>query len=365
MASNVWTYNPYEVIKCFGITAKEGDITNYGNGHINDTLLVVAEDGARYIMQKINVNVFKDPDMLMGNIVAVTDYIKEHGSSAREKLFVIPTVDGKNYALYEGSYFRLYNFVDAISHDADTTGGTLLYNAGSAFGDFQNALDSFDASVLGETIPNFHNTKKRYADFAEAVANNVSGRRDTVKDEIAIAQSFEKYVSTVVDAIADKTIPLRVTHNDTKLNNVLFDRDTNECVCVIDLDTVMPGSLLYDFGDALRFCASSSAEDETDLDKVYFVEEKYKKFASGFLSKVGSKLTARERELLPFSAMLMTYECGIRFLGDYINGDTYFKVKYPTHNLDRARNQLKLAKDIESKLPELQKLTDEILAEVM
>lgn len=364
MASNAWTYNPYEIIKAFGITAKEGGISNYGNGHINDTLLVVAEDGVRYIMQRINTNVFKDPDMLMGNIAAVTDYIKDHGN-AREKLFVIPTVDGKSYAMIDGNCFRLYNFIDAISHDADTTGGTLLYNAGSAFGDFQNALDSFDASVLGETIPNFHNTKKRYADFTEAVENNVSGRRDEVKDEIALAQSFEKYVSTVVDAIADKTMPLRVTHNDTKLNNVLFDRTTNECVCVIDLDTVMPGSVLYDFGDALRFCASSSAEDETDLDKVYFVEEKYKKFASGFLSKVGAKLTPRERELLPFSAMLMTYECGIRFLGDYINGDTYFKVKYPTHNLDRARNQLKLAKDIEAKLPELQKITDEILASIV
>ena len=352
-------YNAYDVMKKFGITAKEDGISHYGNGHINDTFLVVADDEKRYILQRINVNVFRDPEMLMGNITAVTEYMKEHGN-AREKLYVIPSVDGKSYVVHEGEYFRVYNFIDAISHDSDTT-GTLLYNAGAAFGNFQNTLDGFDASVLGETIPNFHNTKKRYADFAEAVEKNLSGRKDSAKEEIAIAQSFEKYVSIVVDAIADKTMPLRVTHNDTKLNNVLFDRVTNECVCVIDLDTVMPGSLLYDFGDALRFCASSAAEDETDLDKVYFDIEKYKKFAGGFLSELGKKLTEKEKALLPFSAMLMTYECGIRFLGDYINGDTYFKIKHPTHNLDRARNQLKLAKDIEAKLPELEKLTYEML----
>ena len=356
-------YNAYEVMEKFGIKAKEGGISPYGNGHINDTLLVVAEDEKRYILQRINTNVFRDPDMLMGNIVAVTEYMKEH-SDAKEKLYVIPALDGGNYVLHEGNYFRLYNFIDAISHDSDTK-GTLLYNAGSAFGAFQNTLDGFDASVLGETIPNFHNTKKRYADFCEAIENNASGRRDTAEKEIEIAKSFEKYVSIVVDAIADKSMSLRVTHNDTKLNNVLFDRNTDECVCVIDLDTVMPGSLLYDFGDALRFCASSAAEDETDLDKVYFDIEKYKRFAGGFLSALAKKLTEKEKELLPFSAMIMTYECGIRFLGDYVNGDTYFKVKHPTHNLDRARNQLKLAKDIEAKLPELNELTKKMLADLI
>lgn len=357
-------YSPYEIMEVYGIEAKEDGIAHYGNGHINDTYLVHAKDGERYILQRINTNVFRDPVMLMNNIVAVTEYIKENSDNPH-KLVVIPTKSGERMACVDGNCFRLYNFIDAISHDFDPTPEyKLIYNAGNAFGIFQNSLDSFDASVLGETIPNFHNTKKRYADFEEAIAANASGRRDQAMPEIECARSFEKYVSTIVDGIADKSIPLRVTHNDTKLNNVLFDRDTNECVCVIDLDTVMPGSLLYDFGDALRFCASSSAEDETDLSKVYFDVKKYESFASGFLSALHEKLTDREKELLPFSAMLLTYECGIRFLGDFVNGDTYFKVKHPTHNLDRARNQLALAKDIEAKLPELEKLTRDILAKL-
>ena len=360
-------YNAFEVIKLFPVTVKnESDLSPYGNGHINDTYLVKAED-ANYILQKINKSIFKNPPRLMDNVVLVTEKIAERKKAdgtytSDTVLRVIPARDGKSYAIYDDEYFRLYNFVNGISFDISNN--EILFKAGLAFGDFQNSLDGFDATALFETIPNFHNTKKRFADFEKAVADNLSGRADNAKKEIELALSYEKATSVVVDALADKSLPLRVTHNDTKLNNILFDKDTGECVCVVDLDTIMPGSLLYDFGDALRFGGSSAAEDETDLDKVYFELDKYESFTRGFLSAVYKKLTEKEIELLPFSVLLLTYECGIRFLGDYINGDTYFKVAHPEHNLDRARNQLKLVVDIDSKLEQMKDITEKILSEL-
>lgn len=359
-------YNAFEVTKLFPITVNENDISSYGNGHINDTYLVKATD-ANYILQKINKSIFTDPVRLMDNIVLVTTKIEESkkadGTYTPDTVLrVIPANDGKPYAVYEGEYFRLYNFVNGISFDISNN--EILFKAGKAFGDFQNALDGFDATVLFESIPNFHNTVKRFSDFERAVNDNLSGRADNAKEEIELALSYKKSTSVVVAALADRSLPLRVTHNDTKLNNILFNKDTGECVCVIDLDTIMPGSLLYDFGDALRFGASSAAEDEKDLDRVYFELDKYESFTRGFLSAVHEKLTEKEIELLPFSALLLTYECGIRFLGDYINGDTYFKTAYAEHNLDRARNQLKLVVDIDSKLDEMKKITEKILSEL-
>lgn len=209
------------------------------------------------------------------------------------------------------------------------------------------------AVKLHETIVDFHNTPVRVKQLQDAVKNNLSGRLGSVKEEVKLALDYSRYSSEITDAMEAGDVPLRVTHNDTKLNNVLFDDKTDKGVCVIDLDTVMPGSLLYDFGDALRFGASSCAEDETDLEKVYFDLDKYEAFAKGFLGEVGANLTKKEAELLPLSALLMTYECGIRFLADYINGDTYFKIHREHHNLDRARNQFALVRDIEKKLPEM------------
>ncbi|MBQ1244990.1 MAG: aminoglycoside phosphotransferase family protein [Clostridia bacterium] len=360
-------YNALNVTKLFPITVRsESDLVPYGNGHINDTYLVSADEG-KYIMQKINKSIFKDPVGLMNNISLVTEYIARHKENEpnydpARVIRVIPASDGNNYAVYEGEYFRLYNFVDAISYDLSNN--EILGKAGLAFGDFQNILDSFDASQLIEVIPDFHNTKKRFADFKKAVNDNLSGRAENAKKEIELALSYEKASEVVVEEMAKGTIPLRVTHNDTKLNNILFDRNTGDFVCVVDLDTIMPGSLLYDFGDALRFGASSASEDEQDLDRVYFELDKFESFARGFLSQVHTKLTKKEIELLPFSALLLTYECGIRFLGDYINGDTYFKGAFPEHNLVRARNQLKLVVDIEAKLDQMAKIVEKILSEL-
>ena len=343
----------------------ETEISEYGNGHINDTYL--CDSTPRYILQRINSSVFKNPVQVMENICGVTQHVREKlkasgGNPDRETLTVIPTLDGKScYKAEDGSYFRMYKFIeDSVSYDI-VENPIQLYFAGRAFGKFQKMLDDFPVDRLYDTIPEFHNTPGRIEQLECAVKENKAGRADGVKAEIDFARSYGKYARLIVDAIESGDIPLRVTHNDTKLNNVLFDSETGEDVCVIDLDTVMPGSALYDFGDALRFGASSALEDETELDKVYFDLEKYEQFAKGFLSETADCLTETEKKLLPVSALILTYECGIRFFADYLNGDTYFKTKYETHNLDRARNQFKLVRDIESKLDDMQKITEKYI----
>jgi len=341
----------------------EQKIASYGNGHINDTYLV---EPGEYILQRINTNIFKNPDELMENIENVTGFLREKikasgGDPDRETLTVIKTLDGKNYYECSDGCFRLYKFIGRTKTVENDKTLKDLYNAGKGFGKFQNMLSDFDAEKLYETIKDFHNTPKRVGALKKAIDENIAGRRELVKDEIEFALSCECFASTVVDGIKNKEIPLRVTHNDTKINNILFDEKTNEAVAVIDLDTVMPGSMLYDFGDALRMGASTGAEDETDLEKIWFDEEIFKIFAKGYLEETKNTLTESEIKLLPFSAKLMTYECGIRFLTDYLNGDTYFKIHRENHNLDRARNQFKLVKDISKKEENLCKIIREIL----
>lgn len=337
----------------FGITVNsENDVTPYGDGHINDTYLINTEP--KYILQKINTNIFKDADRLMHNIELVTEHLSKKilqngGDPTVETLNVVHTVDNKAYFEYEGNCYRVYRFINGISYNLPETNDQ-LFEAGKAFGKFQNELADFDAALLYESIPDFHHTRKRFGNLKAAIAANKSGRADHVKNEIEFALSYEKYVDAIIDGIASGAVPLRVTHNDTKLNNILFDRDTKKCLSVIDLDTVMPGSMLYDYGDALRFGASSAKEDETDLDTVFCCLDKFEAFTRGFLGEVKASATPAEIELMPLSVLLMTYECGIRFLSDYIDGDVYFKIHYPEHNLDRARNQFKLVADIESKL---------------
>ncbi len=335
----------------------ETTIEGYGNGHINDTYL--CEAAPRVILQRININVFKNPDEVMQNIYNVTEHLKNKiikagGNPDRETLNVIRTRDGQNYyKLDDENYFRMYKFVeDSISFEI-VENPIQLYHAGTAFGRFQNMLDDYPADKLFETIADFHNTPERVNQLNTAISKNAAGRLAAVQKEISFAIDYSKYASAITDEMAKGTVPLRVTHNDTKLNNVLFDKDTFEGVCVIDLDTVMPGSVLYDFGDALRFGASSGTEDEQDLDKIWFDLEKFEQFAKGFLGETANCLTEKEIELLPMSALLMTYECGIRFLADYLNGDVYFKVHRDHHNLDRARTQFKLVQDIESKFDEM------------
>ena len=346
-----------EITKNFAIKVETAP---YGGGHINDTY--IAGDNPKYILQKINGNVFKDPEAVMKNMVGVTEHLKEKiiaagGNPDRETINLIETKDGRKYYKADnGDVFRMYVFVDNVKCFDFPDTPEIFMQAACAFGKFQNMLADYPVENLVETIPDFHNTPKRFRDFKNSVEKNLSGRADIAKKEIDFAISREKITGVVVDAMADGSVPLRVTHNDTKLNNVLFDDKTGEGICVIDLDTVMPGSLLYDFGDAIRFGASTGAEDEKDLDKIEMSLELFEAFTKGFLSQVGDKLTAAERRLLSEAAMLMTYECGIRFLADYIDGDTYFKTAYPEHNLVRARTQLKLVYDMEKKLDKMREI---------
>ena len=344
-----------EIISHFSV---DTNVIPYGEGHINDTYLAESSP-YQYILQKINHHIFKDPYSLMENIEAVTSYLREvilreGGNPDRETLTVIKTRDGKNlYRTESGDFYRMYIFVDNTNVYQMVENKEQFYYAAKAFGKFQKQLAGFDASVLSETIPEFHNTRSRFEQLKTAIAENKAGRLDQVRDEVAFALAREKDISVIVDALGKKEIPLRVTHNDTKLNNVLFDKTSGEAICVIDLDTVMPGSLLYDYGDSIRFGASSGAEDETDLSKIYCDMELFDAFSKGFLEELSDSITANEIALLPFSAKLMTYECGIRFLADYLNGDTYFKIHRPNHNLDRCRTQFKLVADMEQKMDEM------------
>lgn len=344
-----------EIISQFQV---ETEVIPYGEGHINDTYLADSSP-YKYILQKINHNIFKDPYSLMDNIEAVTAYLreaiqKEGGDPNRETLTVIKTRDGKNlYKTKNGDFYRMYIFVDNTNTYQMVENKEQFYYAAKAFGKFQNQLSDFDASRLTETIPEFHDTRSRFAQLKAAIAENKMGRLDSVQKEVEFALAREKDAGIIVDALANNEIPLRVTHNDTKLNNVLFDKKTDKAICVIDLDTVMPGSMLYDYGDSIRFGASSGAEDETDLSKIYCDLDLFDAFSKGFLEELSDSITAKEVELLPFSAKLMTYECGIRFLTDYLNGDTYFKIHRPNHNLDRCRTQFKLVADMEKKMDEM------------
>ncbi|MBQ3707814.1 MAG: aminoglycoside phosphotransferase family protein [Clostridia bacterium] len=339
------------------------DPNAYGNGHINDTYIVHSQPN--YILQRINKRVFTNPPAVMENIRGVTEFLRrkiiaEGGDPDRETLNLIMTVHGKPFYHHtDGEYYRVYKFIEhAISYDI-VENPMQLYHAARAFGKFQNMLADYPAEKLHETIVDFHNTKKRYDQFKDALAKDASGRAKNAGPEIDFVLAREGDAGVIVDALADGSIPLRVTHNDTKLNNVLLDEVTGEGVCVIDLDTVMPGSLLYDYGDALRFGGSSGAEDEPDLSKIWFDVEKFTAFTKGFIEVLPS-ITDKELRLLPFSIKLMTLECGSRFLADYINGDVYFKTHYPEHNLIRARTQFKLVKEIEDKMDELNAIVADI-----
>lgn len=342
----------------FSVTA---EFSNYGNGHINDTF--ISSNEPRVILQRINTSVFTDPDAVMENICGVTEHLRKKlaacgGDCERGTLCVIRATDGAAYVRTdEGECFRMYRFVPNSTSFDLAERPEQLCEAGQVFGKFQKLLGDYNADSLHETIAHFHDTPARVRQLEAAVAGNAAQRLSSVEAEVAEARTFgEKYASVIVDAIADGTVPLRVTHNDTKFNNVLFDRDTLAPLCVTDLDTVMPGSLLYDFGDALRSGAMSTEEDEPDSSKTYFDLEKFEHFTRGFLSEMGDALTEREIELLPLSALVMSYECGTRFLADHLNGDTYFKVHREGQNLDRARVHLALVRDIERKLPEMEQI---------
>lgn len=347
----------YNVLKGFAIEGEVKNIAPYGEGHINSTFL--AETTAKnYILQKINTVVFKQPENVMNNILLVTEHIEKKGALS---LTVIKTNDGQPMLKTEDGCYRVYDFIENSLTLQKAENAEDFRNAGFSFGEFQKALSDFDASALSETIARFHDTPNRFENFKKAVEENKSGRLETCEKEIEFVLERKDTYDKIIKALADKSIPLRVTHNDTKLNNILMDPETRKGKAVIDLDTVMPGSMLYDFGDSIRFGASTAAEDEKDLDKVHFDIELFRAYAEGFLSALGDSITEKERELLPYSAYLMTIECGMRFLTDYIDGDVYFATKYPEHNLVRCRTQFKLAYEMQQQEKEMSKVIDEIL----
>ena len=345
-----------DIARRFDVPEGEISTESYGNGHINDTLCVTvtaAQGQRRFIMQRVNRYVFQKPEEVIRNIEQVTEYLRgviasEGGDPQRETLTLVRTKDGKTFTYDEdGELWRMYLFIeDTISRDLpDTT--ELFALSGEAFGRFQRQMGGFPAASLVESIPDFHNTPARYAQLMDAVARNAAGRLGEVEEELAFCRAREKDTHALLDALAAGEIPLRVTHNDTKLNNVLLDAKTGRGVCVIDLDTVMPGLAAYDFGDSIRFGANTAEEDERDLSKVQFSLPMYEAFTRGFLSEAGRVMSRREIELLPMGARLMTLECGMRFLADHLNGDKYFRIHRPGHNLDRARTQFALVRHME------------------
>lgn len=359
-----------QIAKQFAIKGNITNIANYGCGHINTTFLISTDENREYILQKINTNVFKNPEELMDNIVRVTKHLRREiesvgGDPEREVLNIIPTHNGSSYITEDSCAWRMLTFVSDSVTLQTVNSPKDFYYTGKAFGKFTKQLDNFPADTLNETIVNFHNTPSRYSDFEKAVSNNVSGRADDVSEEIDFVRQRKDFCSLFTDKIASGTLPLRVTHNDTKLNNVLFDRKTLLPVAVIDLDTVMPGLSLYDFGDAIRFGTNPVDEDEKDLSKVYCDLELFEAFTRGYLEECGSLLTEEELSMLPYAGKMMTLECGMRFLADHIAGDVYFKIHRDNHNLDRCRTQFKMVADMEKKQNELVNIVNKIRNEVL
>ena len=331
----------------------------YGSGHINDTYLLtfdIPEMGQlKVILQRMNTQIFTEPVQLMENIINVTNYLRKKivengGDPERETLNVIPCVDGKPYFVDStGEYWRSYKFItDATSYDQVESPDD-FYQSAVSFGNFQSLLADYPAETLHETIKGFHDTRARFQVFKKAVEADVCGRAASVQKEIQFVLDHEDVANVFAEMLDKKEIPLRVTHNDTKLNNIMIDNKTGKGICVIDLDTVMPGLAMNDFGDSIRFGASTGAEDEVDLDKIWCDMDLFDIYAKGFIEGCNGKLTEKEIDLMPMGAKVMTFECGMRFLTDYLEGDHYFKVHREGHNLDRCRTQFKLVSDMENK----------------
>jgi len=332
----------------------------YGNGHINETFLVLDSVARSYILQKINRTIFKDPVSLMGNVAAVTSYLRERSDSENSTLCLVPTKDGKNWFVdSDGEYWRVYDLITNAICLEQAGSPEDFKESGFAFGDFQRQLAEFPAHTLVATIPDFHDTPKRFETFRKAVEADVCGRAKHVQKEIEFALAREAYAATLMNLQNSGELPLRVTHNDTKLNNVLLSRRTRKVLCVVDLDTVMPGLSVTDYGDSIRFGASTATEDEMDLDKVNISLELLQAYTEGFLSACGKSLTPCELAHLADGAKMMTLECGTRFLTDYLSGDVYFRVHRDNHNLDRCRTQYKLVADMETKWDAMQKIVRE------
>jgi len=339
-------------------------------GHINETYSATyAQGGAsvRYIHQKINKNVFKHPPTVMKNLVRVTSHIRKKLEAAqaeditRRSLIVIPTRDGHSY--YEnadGDYWRTFVFIEGVETFESVQSPPQAFEAGRAFGEFQLHLVDLPDGRLLETIPDFHHTKKRFVALQQAVQKDHYNRAKEAKKEIAFAEAHASIVDVILQAMEKGAIPERVTHNDTKFNNVMLDTQTGLAKCVVDLDTVMPGCALYDFGDMVRTTTSQTLEDERDLSKVELQMPMFKKLVEGYLSTAGAFLNPAEKALIAFSGKLITFEIGLRFLTDFLSGDNYFRIHRPAHNLDRCRTQFKLVETIERQEEVMQAYVQEL-----
>ena len=345
-----------EVLAAYEFPATLLGAVRYGQGHINDTFCVICQpqegDAIRFILQGLSLAAFPRQAELMENFVGITSFLREKitasgGDPLRETLSIVKTRDGKDfYTEASGKVWRLTPYIE--NTDCFQSATPELFEASArAFGRFQYMLQGYPAETLHETIVNFHNTEDRFAKFEAALAADKLDRAKDIQAEIKFVLDRKADCSVALQALRDGILPLRVTHNDTKLNNILIDRATGEGICVIDLDTTMPGLSITDFGDSIRFGANHSAEDEKDLSKVNFDIELYEAYTRGFIQGAQGGLTPAELEYLPWGARLMTLECGIRFLTDYLDGDNYFRIHYPEQNLDRCRTQFKLVKDME------------------
>ncbi len=351
-----------DILSNFAINGEFISCEPYGSGLINRTYVAVYNEGGRrvrYIVQRINTNLFKNVDGLMNNIKLVTEFnraeiMKRGGDPDRESLTLVPTKNGGTYfRTEEGDCYRVYVFIENAKGYDVVEKPEHFYESAVAFGKFAMLLDRFDSSKLFEVLPDFHNTVKRFDNFRRSLEADKFNRAKDVKKEIGFALEREKITHTIVDLLASGKMPSRVTHNDTKLNNVLIDTRTDKAVSVIDLDTMMPGSICYDFGDSIRFGCNPCLEDTPETEKVIFNMPLFETYTKGYLSVFGDTITDIERKNLPMGAILMTYECGIRFLTDYLDGDVYFRKTREGQNIDRTRTQFKLVSDMEKRYDEM------------
>ena len=351
---------PIIICKHFSVSGNPVTCESFGHGHINSTYKVVTDEGCAYVLQHINKYVFTNPPQLMENASRVTNFIREKGFTA---LCFIQEIGG-TYCFQddEGEYWRCYEFVEGFSMDAAETAED-FYQSALAFGQFQDQLSDFPADTLYETIPNFHNTPERLRQLKDTIAADTAGRLASAKPEVEFFLANEALASRLQQMLENGELPLRVTHNDTKLNNVLLDNDTHKPLCVLDLDTVMPGLSAYDFGDSIRFGGNTAAEDEPDASKMKLDAAKFRAFTKGFLEAAPS-LTDTEVSVLPLGAFTITLEIGSRFLADYLNGDKYFRTAYPEHNLVRARTQIALCADMLLHWDEMNAIVAQVAKEV-
>ncbi len=339
-----------QILAAFQLEGQVLSCERYGEGHINETYKVTCQGGRLYILQKLSPSAFKRPDQLMENVEKITTFLQKKVDDPRGALNLIATKGGGNsYVDSEGCYYRIYDFVTGSYTLQSPETPQDFYESAMAFGNFQRMLADYPAETLYETIVDFHNTPARYKKLHAAIQADKMGRVKDCRPEIEGYLAREQEGALLMEMLAAGQLPLKVTHNDTKLNNVMMDSETRKGLCVIDLDTVMPGLAAFDFGDSIRFGASTATEDETDLSKVTMSLDLFRTFTQGFLSACGDALTPKEIETLPWGAKLMTLECGARFLTDYLEGDHYFRIHRTHHNLDRARTQLKLVEAMEAK----------------